>query len=111
MMRRRVAACAVLCGALVFFMPLVLLRGSKRGGGSSHDALQQHHQQQQSPQQHVGEAPDHSQHRRLQQNDFSSSTIPPEFTQLDRAAETQRIYRSVAAERCAGCCWSRGPGA
>jgi hypothetical protein len=37
--------------------------------------------------------------RRLQQNEFSSSTIPPKFTQLDRAAETQRIYRSVAEER------------
>jgi hypothetical protein len=37
--------------------------------------------------------------RRLQQNDFSGSTIPADFTPLDRAAETQRIYRSVAAER------------
>jgi hypothetical protein len=80
------AAAVLLFTGAIFFAPLLLVSDNSLSVGGSG----QYEQQAESLQQGL---------RRLQQNDFSSSTIPPKFTQLDRAAETQRIYRSVAEER------------
>lgn len=79
---RPVVSAALLITGVLFFAPLLLELDNSVAVGSSgqHEQLAQ-------------------QLRKLQQNDFSGSTIPPKFTQLDRAAETQRIYRSVAEER------------
>lgn len=80
------AAAVLLVTGAIFFAPLLLVSDNSVSVGGSG----QYEQQAESLQQGL---------RRLQQNDFSSSTIPSKFTQLDRAAETQRIYRSVAEER------------
>jgi hypothetical protein len=89
MIRLRPAAVALLLVGMLYFAPLLLIHD---GGSLSVDSSGQWEQQQ-------AETLLEHRLRRLQQNDFSGSTIPPKFTQLDRAAETQRIYRAVAEER------------
>jgi hypothetical protein len=89
MIRLRPAALASLILVALYFAPLLLVF---YGGSLSVDSSGQWEQQQ-------AETLLEHRLRRLQQNDFSGSTVPPKFTQIDRAAETQRIYRAVAEER------------
>lgn len=89
MIRLRPAAVVLLLVGTIYFAPLLLI---SHGGSLSVDSSGQWEQQQ-------AETLLEHRLRRLQQNDFSGSTVPPKFTQLDRAAETQRIYRAVAEER------------
>lgn len=90
MIRLRQAAAVFLLIVSIYFAPLALLsHSSSLSVGSSSEQWEQQQ----------AETVLEARLRRLQQNDFSGSTIPPKFTQLDRAAETQRIYRSVAEER------------
>lgn len=92
---RSIAAAIVIVG-IVYCAPVWLM-----SGGSSWSVLDISSSSGQQQEQQAWTLPEPEPQRRLQQNDFSGSTIPPKFTQLDRAAETQRIYRSVAQERCA----------
>jgi hypothetical protein len=87
MIRPRSAAVTILLLAFLFFAPLLFV--SEISSWSVGSSSEQHEQ---------AEAVLEHRLRRLQ-NDFSTSTIPPKFTKLDRAAETQRIYRGVAEER------------
>lgn len=94
MRRLRAAAGVLLVCLAVYFGPLLLLSSPQHGASWSVNSSGQIERQA------IAELLE-QRLRHLHQNDFSGSTVPPKFTQLDRAAETQRIYRSVAVERCA----------
>jgi len=90
MTRSKSAAAAALIVIALYFAPLWLVSSSTGVWLNSSSSWQHDYKVEALLQQRL---------RRLQQNDFSGSTIPKNFTQLDRAAETQRIYRSVSQER------------